>query len=75
MDDSPEKCYLNPAHSVLHPHPYNGPDMEHSHHDVELKPGNALWKYLLDLAKIPLEDTHSFIQRKPYISPMSKIHT
>lgn len=49
--------------------------MEHSHHDVELKPGNALWKYLLDLAKIPLEDTHSFIQRKPYISPMSKIHT
>jgi hypothetical protein len=52
----------------LHPFPYQWP--EHANSDVELKPGGALWKYLLDLATIPLEDTNAFVQRTPYISPM-----
>jgi hypothetical protein len=71
LDDSMEKCSINPSYTIVQPFPFNlyGVNFGQNNHelienDIELKPGGCLHKYLDDIADASSETITS---RQPYV--------
>lgn len=69
LDDSMAKCSMNPAHTSIHPPPYEG-----KVGDAELVEGSRLCQYLISLSESN-QDIPDFIREQPFDTPTTSRST